>query len=85
MESNSKSGSLVKAKQPFIYKILPPLKPEREFLTEPYQIESNTNFKIYHFKPIPTTVINDLDLAMAALSFDLISTITTLCLLLAWH
>ena len=72
MKLNCKSGALVKVGQPITYKILPPIKPKREFRIEPYQIESNTNFKIYHFKLIPTAVINDLDVAMAALTNDLI-------------
>ena len=83
MELNHKSVTLVRAGQPIKYKILAPIKPKREFWTEPYQIETNSNFKIYHFKPIATAVINDLDSAMIALPNDLTLMITTLCRL--WH
>ena len=83
MDLNRKSNALVKAGEPIKYRILPPIKLKREFWSEPYQIESNTNFKIYPCNPIATAIINDLNCAMAALSNDLISTITTLCRI--WH
>ena len=80
---NRKSLTPVKEEQPINYKILPPIKSKREFWTERYQIDSNANFKIYHFNPIWTAVINNLDSAMAALPTDLTLTITNLCRL--WH
>ena len=59
------------------------LHPVRKFWPEAKQIQSNKNFKIYQFTPIPTIPFNDLDRAMAALSNDLTNTIEAQCH--EWH